>query len=207
MISLKRLQRIPQLRRYLPWTVAAAVFAFSYPWFFQPIRQAALADRRAAHMDTLYRERLDNLQRLIVRQRHHQNQLEQWKQEFGDRLFSPAQADAFFTTLDETAASFGCRILSAEYQTLEGPLPALKNPDCPVVLRGAKIQLTGRYDRWIPFLEWIESRPETILISSVRLQSAKEQPGMLNGRMDLAIAVLKEIRQTENDAASCDKEN
>lgn len=207
MIALKRIQQIPKIRTFLPWITAAAVFLISYPWYLRPIHQTVQAFSQREHIDLLYQQRLDHLQQLTTKQKEQRESLLLRKQENDLLFFDPAEADRFFSSLDQAAVSFGCHVTSADYEILDMPGAGTNAQNPPVCLHGARVQLTGRYDRWIPFLEWIESLPQSVLIHSLRLESQKDRPGLLSGRIDLAVPVVTESTQPENGDLPHSKEN
>ena len=195
MTFMKRIQQVPQVRKFLPWIIAAAILLIGYPWFIQPIQQAALAYSQRNHIENNYQQHLNHLQRITARQKQQRERLWIRKQQHDSLFFSPHEADAFFSSFDQTAASFDCHVVSAEYQIQEAPGTDTKEYCLPVFLHRAKIELTGSYNCWIQFLEWIESLPQCILIDSLKLESGKDRPEVLKGRIDLAIPVQKEIVQ------------
>lgn len=207
MISLKRIQQIPKIRKYLPWVTVALVFAVSYPAFIRPLRQTLQAHAVSGHIETLYQEHLDRLHRITTKQKEQRQALMELKRQQDPLLFESTEADAFFSKLDQTAVSFGCRVVSAEYEILEMPDTDSKEGQVPVCLHGAKIQLTGRYDRWIQFLGWIESLPQNVLMYSLRLESQKDRSGILSGRIDLAIPVYMKGLPSEPADSPHPKEN
>lgn len=206
MIDWKRIQQNPQIRKSLPWITAVVVFAVGYPWFFGPIHQTVLARSQSRHMETLYQERLQRLRQIINRQK---DQLKKWsssKLQSDSLLFDPSEADEFFSTLNETAVSLNCCVVSAEYQSGQISRMDLSKTDSPVELRGAGLQITGPYNRWISLLTWMESQPQCILIESLELESQKDRPGVLHGRLTLSIPVMRTNKSVQKSERTQPKE-
>lgn len=206
MIPLKRIKQTSSLRNWLPWLTAAALFTIGYPWFIEPVLQTAQASSRERYARALYQERLDRLERITTLQKKQRDALVSWTKEHEGMLFSPLQADAFFSSLDQTAASFRCRVVSAEYEVLPLPGDSHSDESSPVFLKGAKIHLTGRYDRWIQFLGWLETLPPCVLIDSLKLESEKNSPGVLSGRIDFAVPIAAESVRPEGGVLLSPKE-
>lgn len=206
MIPLKRIKQTSSIRSWLPWLTAAVLFAIGYPWFIEPILQSAQASSHERYARALYQERMDRLERITALQKKQRDTLLSWTNEHQGLLFSPLQADAFFSSLDQTAASFRCRVVSAEYEVIPLPGDGHREESSPVFLKGAKIHLTGSYDRWIQFLGWLESLPPCVLIDSLKLESEKEQPGVLSGRIDFAVPIAAESVRPEDGVLMSPKE-
>lgn len=206
MLPLKPIKQIPSLRKHLPWMTGAAVLVLAYPWFIEPILESVKASGRSGHIRTLYEERLERLEQMAARQHKQQETLLAWRKEHQALVFSPAQAEAFFSGLDQKAASFGCQVVSAEYEILPLPGNQHADPSSPVALKGAKVLLTGRYDRLIQFVNWIESLPQCVLIDSLKVESAKDRPGILSGRIDFAIPITADSERPANGVIASPKE-
>jgi Tfp pilus assembly protein PilO len=206
MLPLKTIKQIPSIRKHLPWLTGTAVLVMAYPWFIEPLIQTAQASGRRGHIRMLYQERLERLEQMAARQEKQRQALLSWKEEHEDLLFSPAGAEAFFSGLDQKAASLGCQVVSVEYGILPLPGTQQADPFCPVKLKGAKVLLTGRYDRLIQFLNWIESLPPCVLIDSFKVETAKDRPGILSGRIDFAVAITSGGERPANEVITGSKE-
>ena len=207
MISLQLIKRAPRVRPYIPLAAAIGVLAIGYLWFLRPIQQTVYAGSRTEYVETLYQERLGRLQNIVNRQKEQLDQLVSWKREHDSLFFSSDQLGLFFSNLDQHAVSFGCQVVSADYEILNIPGQNPQGSTNGIYLQGAEIRLAGRYDRWIGLLEWIESLPQSVLIDSVELESNKDRPGILNGRIELAIPVRKKSEDSEKTFLLSDKEN
>jgi Tfp pilus assembly protein PilO len=206
MLRLKASKQLSSIRKHLPWMTATAILALAYPWFINPIFQSAQASGRSGYTRSLYQERLDQLEQIAVRQTQQCKNLQDWKREHENLLFSPAQAEAFFSSLDQKAVSLGCQVVSAEYEILPLPGDLHADPSAPIEMKGVKVLLTGRYDRLIQFLNWIESLPECVLISTFKMETAKDRTGVLSGRIDFAIPITSGAQRPAQGPIAGDKE-
>ncbi|HOQ04554.1 MAG TPA: hypothetical protein PKY88_05020 [Anaerohalosphaeraceae bacterium] len=199
-------KRLVLIRERLPWLTAGVILAAAYPVFLHPYFQSAQARSRSRDFEGLYAERLASMERVGERLAVQLQRLEEWKKKEPFSVFTPAEAEAFFAWLEQGAAQTGCHLAALEYDLAPKGRSVLPDEPQAAEIRAVKMQLYGTYDAWFQWVRLMESYPRCVLLESLKIESARERPGMLAGRVCLLVPIARDTDRREPSATEKSKE-
>ncbi|MEJ5259571.1 MAG: hypothetical protein WHS88_05205 [Anaerohalosphaeraceae bacterium] len=191
---MQRLRLIKQgawLRDWLPVLATGLILAAGYPLFLHPLVQSAKASSEQRRFDALYAERLASMERMNERLDAQLRQLEEQQAAEPSSILTPAQAETFFAWLEQAALQTRCHLASVEYEAAPKTLSVLPNESRTVDIRAVKLMMYGTYDAWIQWFRQLESYPQSVLLDSLKIDSARERPGLLAGRVCLLVPIAR----------------
>ncbi|HOK66392.1 MAG TPA: hypothetical protein PK054_10435 [Anaerohalosphaeraceae bacterium] len=199
-------KRLVQIRERLPWLTAGVILAAAYPVFLHPYFQSAQARSRSRNFEGLYAERLASMEKLGERLTVQLQRLEEWKKGESFSVFTPAEAEVFFARLEQGAVQTGCHLAALEYDLAPKGRSGLPDESEAVEIRAVKMQLYGTYDAWSQWVRQMESYPRCVLLESLKIESARERPGVLVGRVCLLVPIARDTDSREPSTTEKSKE-
>lgn len=206
---MQRLRLIKQgawIRDWLPVLAAGAILAAGYPLFLHPLVQSAKASSQGQRFEALCAERLASMERMKERLDSQLRQLEDQQASESSSIFTSEQAESFFAWLEQAAAQARCHLASVEYEAAPKTLSVLSHESKTVDIRAVKLLMYGTYDAWIRWVCQIESYPQCVLLDSLKIDSARERPGLLAGRVCLLVPIERAPDGQEPSPAEKSKE-
>ena len=114
-------------------------------------------------------------------------------------FFSPQKATEFFMDLEPIALQCGCNVVSLTFMADETHRGTEKKQSSPVILKRARLDITGEYENLMKFLGRLGNYPQRVSINDLCVESNHPGNDNLNCGMTITIYVVedKEIMTDE----------